>query len=310
MAAPEPVLRLHLGAHKTASTHVQTRLAAMRDALAADDRAFLPLRALRDMRLRTLARRDPRAWFGPSGLAWAVRARLAPHLPDGARTLILSDEDFLGFADEALAAPSYPAAERRLRPLRALAAGRPTRLFLAVRSWDGYAPSAYAQLLRSAHRPGGFDAIRRRMMREPPDWAGLAARLLRLFPAADLVVWRYEDYRLNERAILAEIIGADPGPAPDLPAPGHTRGASAPAIAAAEALDPALPVETRRARVAAIFADPAHAGAPFAPFDVEERAALQALYARQLQTIASMPRARLLDFRTDGREEPRCADPC
>jgi hypothetical protein len=225
----------------------------------------------------------------------AVTRALGP-LRRGPEVVLLSNEDLLGWTDEALVTSPYPRAATRLRAVRAAAEGAAVALFLAVRGWDGLLPSAYAQMLRHGPAPGGFAALAARVTREGPAWSALAARLTALFPGATLTVWRQEDYRTNAAAILETVVGAPLGPLPAVAPPARTRAPSAAAIAAAEALDPGLPPEAWRRRVAALFADDPAEGRAYAPLDTATRAALQARYAEDLARLAGLERVRLLRF--------------
>lgn len=293
--APVRAWRLHLGAHKTATTHLQSLLTAMRDDCVARGIDPIPYPALKPLKLHRPSPWDWRSWLGGRALGAAVTRALAP-LRRGPDIVILSNEDLLGWTDEALAASPYPRAESRLRAVRAVTDGAEVALFLAVRGWDALLPSAYAQLLRHGPVPGGFAALATRVMQETPAWSDLATRLTALFPDTTLTVWRQEDYRANAAVILEAVVGAPLGPLPAIAPPARTRAPSAAAIAAAEALDPGLPADAWRRRVAALFADDPADGAAYAPIDAATRAALQARYAEDLAQLAALPRVRLLRF--------------
>lgn len=293
---PVRLWRLHLGAHKTATTHMQGLFALRRDAYAAGGVDPIPLAPLRALRLPGPSRRDWRVWLGGAALRRGALAALAP-LRRGPDVVLLSDEDFLGWTGDAIAAPAYPNAAARLRALRAMTATAERRLFLATRGWDGLLPSAYVQTLRWAPAPGGFAAFKARFDARPPSWAELAARLRALFPDAPLTVWRYEDYAAHGPAILSAVSGVDPGPGPALPPPARTRSPAAAAVAQAERLDAAGPSDQRRAAVRALFdADAAASGPAFAPLSQAERDVLREAYARDLARLAALDGVTLMRF--------------
>ena len=51
-------------------------------------------------------------------------------------------------------------------------------LFLSVRSYDTFLPSAYAEHLKHAPpEAGGFEALRERLVARPPSWYDLVCRI-------------------------------------------------------------------------------------------------------------------------------------
>ncbi|MFW5642329.1 MAG: hypothetical protein ACOCY0_06150, partial [Roseicyclus sp.] len=165
--APPLEWRIHLGAHKTATTHLQDTLAARRAALLGQGVDYLPMREVRALRL-------------PPGGGWAdwrrrlrlpmrrrIEAAVAP-IRMGPRRLVLSEENLIGYVRDALTFPPYPDLERRLRPFSVLTDGAQVTVFLSVRGWDTLLPSAYAQQLRVRPVPGGFGPLRAQALARPP----------------------------------------------------------------------------------------------------------------------------------------------
>ncbi|WP_138470110.1 hypothetical protein [Poseidonocella sp. HB161398] len=285
MAEPMRQLRLHLGAHKTATTHLQDTLAHHREALLARGADYLPCEAF-----RPLAHRYSRAG------TWRMRAwplmkgrfdRQFEALRRGPGRVLVSDEDLLGYAYDLLAAPLY-ARPKALHVIRHLAGRAETAVFLGIRSFDSLLPSAYAQTLKAVPPPpGGMARIRAELARSPPSWAELADRLAAALPGASLRIWRQEDYRRDWRQILDLYAGCPLGPLAELPPPALTRSPSASAVAEAEALDPALPRAERIARVRAIYAarpaGPEHGS--YAPLSLAETDRLRTRYEEDLEVI-------------------------
>lgn len=293
---PAPVRdwRLHLGAHKTATTHLQHTLAAHRDALVADGRDYIPYpdfrAAARPWILPGSWRR--RVWGWP--LAGSVAARGFEAALDGLRrgpeTVLLSDEDLLGYSRDLLAAPLY-ARPRALHLVAHLAArAQRTTLFLSIRSLDGLLPSAYAQALKSEPYPAGsLERICSEISAAPPSWVDLIARIRTAVPGAELRVWRHEDYRAHWRALIAEFAGGDVGVLPDVPAVRGTASPGPAGVAAAEALDPGLPQRARILKVREIYA--AHPAGDvhgrLDPLTEADKARLRASYAEDLEIIGA-----------------------
>lgn len=289
MSSPRPTeVRLHLGAHKTASTHLQSSLQRHRPALAALGIDFVPTRELR----RTI-RHQPHWLFLPGGRVRALRAALG-ELVAGLPVLAISEENLLGEVADALAPRPYPRLEVRCG-IMARAVGRAhITPCLAIRSFDRFWASCLVEVIRSGVAPPPLPAP----VSHPPSWLEICRRIRRIFPAAPLTVWRHEDY--DPRRAATALLGRDPGPLPGVarftrrasPSPEGIRLALS-AVRAAGAADAAATVA---AEVSAIFdAHPAVAGAePFRPFDVETGARLREAYATDLAALAAEPGIRLL----------------
>lgn len=201
---------IHVGAHKTATTHLQLSLAAQRAALRKAGVRFFGPSQLRteDAPGPLSAVLNPQA--DPARVeAW--RERLESWLCNARRTL-LSEENLPGtFTPELLFGPQdmvYPQAAPRLERLMVLAGGHPATLLLGVRHPLDFVTSAYGMRLNGDQRPGlarylgDFSPQRIR-------WSDLAGRLLAVPGVERLVVWRFEDYPGVRPAILAEMVGPE-----------------------------------------------------------------------------------------------------
>lgn len=298
--APITTWRIHIGAHKTATTHVQETLALMRPDLVARGVDFIPNHLLRkDGIAVALGRR--RLWKRlPPLRAPMVRRILAEHLDPlraGPTTMVFSEEKLLGGSQHVFSEPIYPQVQRITALLATLRGRADVTLFLSIRSFDSQLPSAYVQELKVMPPiAGGFEAIRRRVLARPPSWFEMVQRIRAAAPGVPLRIWRQEDYRGHAPAILAGLCGLDEvGPLPQIEDPAWTRSPDLAAIQAAEALPATMPEPERRATVRAIFAASGD-GARFQPFSDEERARLKASYADDLDKIAGLPGGILMRF--------------
>lgn len=283
--APVRHWRIHLGAHKTATTHLQETLTLVRPALAARGIDYLPNRLVRERRLaRTLWRRQLKARLpviGPWHMRETIEAVVTP-LRLGPETVVLSEENILGIPDQILRVPFYPQAALSVARLAALGRRAELVFFLSIRGYDTLLPSAYAESLKfRPPRPGGFDAAG--LAARAPSWYELVAQIRRAAPGVPLRIWRQEDYRANAEAIMAEVCGLELGPLPDISDPSWTRSPTAEGIRAAEALDPGLSMAERRERVGEIYATAE--GERYRPFAEAERRALRERYAADLARI-------------------------
>ena len=226
--APISRWRIHIGAHKTATTHVQEVLALLRPELVAQGVDFIPNRQLRAGGVAVALTRRHAAARIPLLRGRMVRRALAARLDPlraGPATLVLSEEKLLGGSQHVFSDPIYPGLERTVGLLATLASRAEVTLFLSIRSFDTQLPSAYVQELKfMAPIGGGFDGIRHRVLARPPSWFDMVRRIRAAAPGIPLRVWRQEDYRDNPRAILSALCGVEVGPLPEIEdPPGRSR---------------------------------------------------------------------------------------
>ena len=282
--------RIHLGAHKTATSHLQETLAAVRDDLVGQGVDFIPNPLVRQRNLaRTLSQRRPIARLPIVGRAYmraAIESVVAP-LRAGPEVVVLSEENIVGVPEHMLKVPSYPQAEPNVGRLASLAGRAEVMFFLSIRSYDTLLPSAYVETLKHAlPPPGGFQEAVAELLARSPSWFDLVSRIRAAAPGIPLRIWRQEDYRANARAIMEAVCGCALGPLPEISDPTWTRSPSADAIATAEALPRDLPRAERLTRVREIFAAAEPGADPFRPFGTAERQRLRAQYEADLERIA------------------------
>lgn len=284
---------VHIGAHKTASTHLQMAMRRAGERLKGRGVAYFGPGALRRHGLGvpeylSAGSEDP-------DHAERIRTGLARRPDQPCDRLVLSDENLLGNAHNvelihtARLYPRGPARLARLAPL--LPAGQVV-LALAIRNPAAFLVSAYAQRLMSGRLQTysdytqGLDPARL-------SWADLIERVQAALPGAACHVWRYEDYPANAPEVLRILLGEAAPVARPVPGIAHP-GLSARAHAALMAEAPALAArgeEAIRERVGALRETwPKDARNPgLQPHDPATLARAAASYAADYARIGALP---------------------
>jgi hypothetical protein len=276
---------LHLGAHKTASTHLQQAITA---ALPIDCVTFAG-----PQRLRQQGGSLPERFGFPFDPDNAVVSDLSPdaalaQLSDGADRLVLSEETFAGKLQRGwgrIPTPLYFTAPDRVSQLAGIiaeAGGPRIDLCLGIRNPTDYLGSAYSQIL-NGNRVIMPQKYRDKNPYDVVDWAGYVARLRDCDGVGALTVWRYEDYEPLFPAICTAMIGTpDVAPLPERIQPRLSEQA-VDAILLAKRFTGA-DFKREAAETLPINAD----NPPYDLYDAETHAASRAFYARQCATIDAM----------------------
>ncbi|MGA0617701.1 hypothetical protein [Paracoccus sp. KR1-242] len=210
-------LSIHLGAHKTASTHLQYSLRQVRDRLAQAGLFYADPGTLRDV--LPLSQALARGEGCPAELSCRRQFQAAR---EGFADLLISEENILGGTHRSKIYSQrgtlYPRAPHRLRRVIDMAGGGPATLYLALRDPAGFHVSAFALQLSEGNEieldayMGGRDPAR-------APWSGLVKRLKQVEGVGRIVVWRYEDYAALRPELLARLLpegmaGSVPEPEP------------------------------------------------------------------------------------------------
>jgi hypothetical protein len=289
---------LHIGAHKTASTHVQMTLKRSSVALAsAGIDYFGPERTRR----KQDALRLPELLNDDGIEARSGRAHARGVFARSAGDLVISDENILGMAHGLRMIREgrfYPGAAQRLARLAETLPDRPLRLGLALRDPAGFLASAYCQRLCAGKFLTWDDFI---AGTDPAGmlWSDLLARLRAVMPGLHWLVWTFEDYIRAPETLVPALLDRPGFPAVvkrKLEHPGLSAAAQASLMAevAHGLLDPddETAVKARAGTLRMDWSkDAGHAG--FQPWSAEALARSREAYAQDLQRIAAQPGVRL-----------------
>jgi len=198
-------IALHIGAHKTATTHLQRSLSDQADALRAVGVRFFGPPYFRNG--ATIATR-----FGLKGDVTPDQAQTTfARMAGDATRVVISEENFIGtmhnrFAQ--MAFPLYPEASTRIAAFADRVAADGVDVFLGLRNPAHYISSCYAQALIGGHKVV-LDEVKAHNKINSIDWAELVARIKASDRVRSLTVWRYEDYRTLFPQITQQLTGAD-----------------------------------------------------------------------------------------------------
>lgn len=289
MDGPRRRLVFLLGAHKTASSHLQARLLEAGPALRARGTAAIAPKIMR-ADLTPLTHLPRQGVSDEIGIA-AAEAFLRLHAGD-ARRVLLMDENILGSTDRKMLMRKkklYPWAHLRLPRFLALFPGHDIALGLAIRNPATFLPSCWSESLHhGAVEP--FGAFIKGIAPERLRWSQLLERLHEAAPQARLVVWRYEDYGALGPRLPAALAGAEAG---DIPSVERIMRPGLSAEAAGWLFR--QPAPDRDALLTARKKFPkAKGAAAFCPWTAERKSALDAGYAEDLRRIDALPWLRRL----------------
>ncbi len=201
-------LHLHIGAHKTATTHLQATLIKHRAELA---KAGVQYERPDDIRAAIGPGRRAAVQMGPipSFRRTGASRRLAK-MDQGTERLVLSDENSLGLCPELFQRELlYPTAYRRLTVWRRLAAQRKTVIYLCIRDYAAFFSGAYVQTIRKKSIMAPDQDSLAALARMPRRWGDVIDDVRRAVPGAYLRVWAFEDHFALLPALLQEQTGLD-----------------------------------------------------------------------------------------------------
>ncbi|MFT4782301.1 MAG: hypothetical protein ACI9IV_000027 [Paracoccaceae bacterium] len=282
-----PKVWLHLGAHKTASTHFNRLLRKNHALTEAYDLATPKKESIRSLVTRRL------------GEAPNPEHRALPELLEGRGALFLSDENILGtpnrlFQDGLM----YPSAAHRLRGALAILEGGDVELMLAIRDPATFVVSSYGEAMRAY----GYMDFRSYFDETPLTalrWPRLVRRLLRAAPTCRMTVWTYERYLETVPQLMKQLLNVpqDAAPLPILPLEAVVRpGLSQRAIEAIRDFCEGHAEAPEQASIEDfINAYPKSTENPAPdPWTGPEKEALAQQYQRDLKVLASLERVRFL----------------
>lgn len=278
--------RIHIGAHKTATTHLQEIMAARSGALS---EAGIHHTDMRGNWLLECTLERGKDWWKRLNVSRRLRARRAVAQMESETALpvlLVSHEQIIDDISGLFADRYYPDAGRRLGDLMLALSGREVTLFLSLRSHAQLLPSAYCQCLRTGRWDiPSLDNLEPWALSNVATWTDLVRRLRRACPRAELVAWKFEDYLKDPARFLNLVTGAKISqPWPSLPAPASTRRLSWEAVSQLRAQDPSIPF-LERLELGRRIGENDQGRTPFKPLSETAHRLLEERYDRDLDTL-------------------------
>lgn len=201
-------IALHIGAHKTATTHFQRSVLDKRPAVTRHGVQFYGPAQLRKPGQSLADRFGLDVFERPVAPDADPEAALADLIKRGHR-LVLSEENFVGTLQNRwgnIEMPLYPRAPERIAALAETIAPQGLEIFIGIRNATRFMTSAYGQVLLGGQIVP-VEAFRRANPIPGIDWAELVSRLRATPGVARVTVWRYEDYTALFPTITAAMLG-------------------------------------------------------------------------------------------------------
>ncbi|MEL6541818.1 MAG: hypothetical protein AAFQ34_10485 [Pseudomonadota bacterium] len=207
-----PVIRIHVGAHKTATTYIQDTLALNQAASAAAGTAtwtraqFRPALAAAITAQRE-KQRTRTAYLKPSlGQRCEETVDALRGFFEVDRDVTISEENLLGYPKDSWSGTLYPRASETLDRLSPALEGHRVEIYLAVRSYPAFISSLYGEALQQGnHRP--IESYKRMHRSADGLWPRVVETLQGAFPDSCITVWQYEDFARLEPEVLGRLSG-------------------------------------------------------------------------------------------------------
>ncbi len=192
---------LHLGAHRTASTHVQGVLGKNLPLLAKAGIGAPPQMAVKDALTKPMGRRLPAV---KSGFGRLVKQSGLAALD----TVIISDENLLGFLNSIFShGQFYPDTARRMARLRKMLPVVPEKIIIAIRPYESYFASAYGRWLSPKRMVLPRPLLAELVQNLARGWPDVLADVAAAFPESRLVISEYSPDPRFGPSQLAALLG-------------------------------------------------------------------------------------------------------
>ena len=195
-----PRMIMHIGAHKTATSYMQKKLAQNIELLARRNIHYDPLDTIRKEFTPILNDRQA----APSDWVFELRSTAK------SMNVIISEENIMGVPGDIVREGHYYVwAQPRLKRACRLLDVETPEIFLAVREYAGFTVSMYSEYIR--HRQFlKFADYLQIYEKSNFSWLRVIEDIFTAVPGAKLSVWDFGNFRKIEKQVFQAILGFDP----------------------------------------------------------------------------------------------------
>jgi hypothetical protein len=291
-------LHLHLGAHKTATTYMQSHFQQEAQLLRSEGIIYIPVEIFRPWRRQTLRRAAKK---GPGSSTAYFDVFLERWRPRGSSTLVISDENMIGTCGNIVRfGRLYPELVTKLGGVAEMMCQRHPSIFISIRSYDAFYAAVYCEALRYDARCT-FKNFSSRLDPTARRWHHILAEIATLFPESPIIVWPYEIFRDKIPEIFDRLSGKPITSKMLLSNENIHRSMSPRAVEIVESLAQRIGWGAARRLLSIVeFLLPNENGAPvFSPWSEQDRDFLRRLYEEDLAVIGANNRFRMLGLQNN-----------
>lgn len=214
-----PILDLHIGAHKTATTFLQTTFNKNRDLLTAHGIAAPNHRQTRKFitvpcQLKAYERigQDWNTKYSDDVLSDIVFSYFHSLQEPGVSRIFMSDENFIGHSGHVVRSGIlYNRKNIFMTVLKEFLPIQPRRFYMSIRPYHTFFSSVYAQYLLDVRAenlvsPDDFAAS---VMKKCPSWSNFLRTIMGIFPDSEFHFWDYSIANTNWRPVLETLLGTE-----------------------------------------------------------------------------------------------------
>ena len=234
------LLKLHLGAHKTATTHFQATLLALQPELNAVGVNYETVPQTR--KCISLARKYTRCLsfcqIPPTALSSRLVSQKLIKSPESSRLILRSEENIIGGIGDACNVELYPKVLKRIKFLKYINSCYSVELNLSIRDLSEVFVGAYITSLRL--KPERARTVKSKLIEDlsrnsEASWLPFIDKLSQ-YSNNKITVWSQEHYKNNSNQVISHFIGDDNIEIPLISPPKSTMTPSYKAIEKVEAM--------------------------------------------------------------------------
>lgn len=218
-------IHVHVGAHKTATTYMQSRLRSNREFLRKEGVDFIdlwrkrPEEKLYRKKLKRLIESDIVDRRAMARMSKQLRRIVANRTSRANPLVVISYENILGDYDLTKGAAPYPNAGPAIRHLAEAFPQWKLKIFLSIRSLDRFVESGYVQRVFTRRETRKFKQYLDQIDLACISWMPVVRAIASVVGHENMVVWEYENFVSDESPIWNALLGrTDAGAALVLPA--------------------------------------------------------------------------------------------